>query len=290
MKRFKIVLPLSGVLLSLGGLTAAAAANQDVMDIIEHPLNAVAALRHLENTGATLAREHDRLVRLIDAGPPAVPPDPCADPGAVSCRQVHAVEAIDAEGESFLASVAVLDNGTDRAALERRLAYSTATLAWASTRIDGVATDFTIDRPIGVPPSQVPPDPCGPSVVANAELATSAAELAGRSAGAIDTCSDPASLDRRLGHVVAGLDSAAARLDRLAAVGFNPQPDPPGTDVGFNPQPDPPSPELANPPEPDRINAQLDAIIARSEYVASTARALKSTRVHVSTDGDVVLH
>ena len=176
MKRSKIVVPLCAVLgiSSLAGLTAAATSDLGNIDIIEAPLNPMAALRHLENASAALAREHDRLTRLIDAGPPASPPDPCADPGGLACRQVHAVEAIDAQAESFLASVAVLDHGTDRSALERRLAYSTATVAWASMRIDAVASDFAIDRPIDLPPAQYPPDPCGPSVITNVEPATHA--------------------------------------------------------------------------------------------------------------------
>jgi hypothetical protein len=266
---------LIGVSSRLIGLTSAA--NQDSLDVMERPMNATAALRHLENTSAALTREHDRVGKLIDAGPPVYPPDPCADPGSIACRQVHAVEAIDAEAESFLASVAVLDHGTDRAALQRRLAYSTAAVAWASIRVDGLVSDFTVERPMDLSPALYPPDPCGPSLVTNLELLTSAAELAARRVGTIDSCANPASVDRRLGHVVAGLDGAAARLDKLAAVGFNPQPDPPGTEGSFNPQPDPPS--------PDQITAQLDAIIERAEYVAATARALRPTGARVSLEG-----
>lgn len=257
MKRSKFLVTGCGVLAvsGLAGLTTATASNQDTIDVIEQPLSPTATLRHMENAASALAREQDRLSRLVAARPPTYPPDPCADPGSNACRQVHAVETIDAAAESFLASVAALDHGTDQASLVRRLAYSAAALAWTSVRLDGIATDLTAARPAGLPPSQYPPDPCGPSVLTNSELLASA-----------------------------GLDSAAARLDKLAEVGFNPQPDPPGTDVIFNPQPDPPSPVLQAPPEPDRVADAIDAIIARAEYVATRARALKATRVHLSTE------
>jgi hypothetical protein len=280
MKRSNILLAIAGALgtTALAGVTAAADGNIDgsELELVERPVDARAELSHLENVRSTLDRAQARLVRLIDAGPPGYPPDPCADPRAISCREVHAVEGIDGAAESYLASVAALDNGTDRDALERRLSYSTATVAWASTRIASLASDWVSVEPVGYPP-----DPCGPHVVANLDLLTSAAEFADRRIGSIDNCSNPASIDRRLGHVVAGLDGAAARLDRLAAVGFNPQPDPPGSEGGFNPQPDPPSPE---------VDAQLDAIIARAEYVAFTARALKSTNEHIFVEEPVGLH
>lgn len=274
MKRSKTVIHVSAVLgtFAVAGLAAAAVSNQDtVIEVVEQPLNPTATLRHLDNAASALAREQDRLARVVAATPPIYPPDPCADPRSNACRQVHAVEAIDASAESFLASVAALDHGNDRAALARRLAYSTASLAWASVRFDALAADFAADRPAGLPPSQYPPDPCGP-VLTNIELLASAAQLADRRAGAIDSCADQDSVERRLGHVVVGLDSAAARLDKLAAVGFNPQPDPPGTDVGFNPQPDPPA------------VAQLDAIIARADSIAAHARALRGTQVSISSE------
>jgi hypothetical protein len=274
MKRTTIVVAIAGALgtTAVAGVTAAADANVEAGDfeLVERPVDARAEMRHLENVRSTLDRAEARLVRLIEAGPPGFPPDPCADPRSISCREVQAVEGIDAAAEGYLASVAVLDNGTDRAALERRLAYSTATLAWASTRVASLASDWQSVAPVGYPP-----DPCTPQVVANVNLLASAAEFADRRIGRIDSCSNPASIDRRLGHVVAGLDGAAARLDKLAEVGFNPQPDPPGTEGGFNPQPDPPSPDT---------DAQLDAIIARAEYVALAARALKSTSSHISVD------
>jgi len=274
MKRRTIALSIScatGVL-ALAGVTAAADTNFDGedMDTVVTPISPPVVLRRLDNVSATLDRAHARLMRLIDSGPAGLPPDPCSDPRATSCKEVQSIEAIDSQAETFLAGVAVLDDGSDRAALARRLSYSTATFAWATTRLESLTSDWRATRSDSLPPSQLPPDPCAPAISANVDVLTLGAEFAERRTNSIDTCSESASIDRRLGYVATGLETAGKRLDAFAAVGFNPQPDPPGTPV------------LQEPPEPDKIDRELDAIIAQAEYVASTARALKSNEVPIS--------
>lgn len=265
MKRGNVALSLGAALavMALAGVSAGADTSFDEDEPVFATVNARNADRRLEQVSDTLARAQARLVRLIERRPGELPPDPCSDPRAVACREVHAVEAIDAEAESLLAGVAAIDHGADRQALKRRLAYETASYAWTTVRLETLAHDWSVERPVGVPPSELPPDPCAPEVSANVELMTRSAEIGTSRAGAIDTCTDAPSVDRRLGHVVAGLSDSMARLDALAP-----------TIAPFKPT----TGEI-NPPDPDSVERKLDAIIAGADALAANARALLPVRL-----------
>jgi hypothetical protein len=212
-------------------------------------LRPAVALPRLERAEGELERASARLSSIADRGGIALPVDPCraglpVDP----CRVVRLLGGIDGQGEGVLALVDAADHGGDQRALFRRLDRSATTFAWATTRLEGLVADWR----------EVPPGPCAPAANEGLEVLARSAEVAAARASTIDTCTEPASVNRRLDHAGAALGLAELRLTELAE------------QESSEPPPDPD----INPPDPDR-EAKLAAIVSRAEALAALARSLQ---------------
>jgi len=152
------------------------------------------------------------------------------------------------------------ENGTDAAAVERRLVKVTTILAKADARLDAIEAVF-IDNPDILPPSLVDnPDFLLP-------LATIQRQSEGfmASVEAVDDGTDTEALARRLGRVTSTVSAASRRIDAVAA-GWTA---PPEGDL-------PPGPCSA------AIVADLQALTNAGETVASRAGELDACSQNAS--------